>query len=216
MNKSADCELNMNRNKITNIPKPTNNLDAANKKYVDDRVGGQEIGLESNIYTLSSVGLIPHNLNHTNSAGFTCTASSELGTNHNAYKVLNPVNKSSWRVPNDKGHTISGGAEIINVATNFWIEISCPFEVRIYRFLIQPAEDTKLFLWKLQGKAEELWEDLPFKLEPLMDSTTRVFTLATPSEAKRYRCYRIFIEDAEGRNPGLNYWQLYALNPVLY
>jgi hypothetical protein len=54
-----------------------------------------------------------------------------------------------------------------------------------------------------------LWEDLPFKLEPLLNNTIKVFTL-DPKLAKGYWIYRLFIEEAEGTDPGINYWQLYA------
>ena len=57
------------------------------------------------------------------------------------------------------------------------------------------------------------WEDLPFQFEPL-EGDTKVFTLENPRLAKGYWCYQIFIEEAEGVDPGLTYWQLYAVNSV--
>lgn len=56
----------------------------------------------------------------------------------------------------------------------FWIEIECPFEVNVYRFSIQPADNTKLVKWKMQGRMDgfHLWEDIPFTLEALQGNTT--------------------------------------------
>ena len=62
--------------------------------------------------------------------------------------------------------------------------------------------------------AYHLWEDLPFTLEALESNTTRMFTLENPRLVKGYWCYQIFIEEAEGVNPGLTYWQLYTVNSV--
>ena len=119
--------------------------------------------------------------------------------------VFNPANKSSWRVTSDMA-----------ITSNFWSAIECPFAVRVYRFSIQLAENTKLVKWKIQGRMDgfHLWEDLLFTTEPLEGGTTRVFTLENPELAREYWHYRIFIEEAEGVNPGLMYWQLYTVNPV--
>ncbi len=59
-----------------------------------------------------------------------------------------------------------------------------------------------------------MWENLSFNIEPLIDNSIKVFTLENLKLAKSYYDYRIFIEEAEGENPGLNYWQLYEINPV--
>ena len=190
-------DLHMGGNKISNIGEPVYDFDVASKKYVDEKI--------VNLYTLSTTGLIPHHINVIDATGFVVTTSSNHGNNHTGYKVFNPANKTSWRVTSDMLKT-----------TNFWIAIECPFAVRVYRFLIQPAENTKLVKWSIRGRMDSfhLWEDLPFTLEAIEGNTTRVFTLANPKLAKEYWCYSILIEEAEGTNPGLTYWQLYTVNPV--
>jgi hypothetical protein len=190
-------ELDMSCNKITNLGEPSHNFDVASKKYVDENF--------VNLYTLNTTGLIPQHITLIDATGFVVNTSSNHGNNHAGNKVFNPANKTSWRVTSDTFTT-----------TNFWIEIECPFEVSIYRFSIQPAENTKLIKWKIQGcmDAYHLWEDLPFILEVLEGNTTKIFTLENPKLAKGYWCYRIFIEEAEGINPGLTYWQLYTVNNV--
>lgn len=203
--------LNMNNFKIKNVCIPTDQFDAVNKEYVDSDFIQLNENLQlkaekkyvEDLYTLSTYGLVPHFINPINATGFVVSASSELGNNHAGHKVLIPNNKTCWRVADGNGR-------------DCWIGITCPFEVRIYRFAIQPAENSKLIKWKIQGRMDvfHLWEDLLFTLKPLLDNSTRMFTLENPKLAKGYWDYRIFIEEAEGESPGLTYWQLYTINPV--
>ena len=218
-------DLDMGGSKVVNLSDPNSDSDAVNKKYftdvlniVDERINHLMTSTQDvdsrilaliekpeNLYTLSTTGLVPHHIGTIDATGFIVTTSSNHGSNYTGHKVFNPSNNSSWRVTSDLAKT-----------TNFWICIECPFEVKVYRFSIQLAGDTKLVKWKMEGcmDAFHLWEDLPFTLEALEGRTTKVFTLENPGLAKGYWRYRIFIEEAEGVNPGLIYWQLYTVNPV--
>lgn len=216
-------ELDMGGNRVVNLADPNEDGDGVNKKYltevlniVDERINllitnTQDVALIltlieklQNSCTLSTNGLIPHHISPIDATGFIVSTSSILGVNHTGYKVFNPANRSSWRVTSDS-----------LITSNFWIEVQCPFAVRVYRFSIQPAENTKLVKWKMQGRMDVFhsWEDLLFITEPLVGNT-RVFTLENPELAREYWHYRFFIEEAEGVNPGLTYWQLYTINPV--
>lgn len=188
-------DINMDGNKIKNVGQPIHNLDVVSKKYVDDKFEQM-----LNLYTLSTTGLVPHPIE---ASGFVVNTSSELNAEYRGQKVFNALNRNQWKVADSNRR-------------NFWIEVSCPFEVRIYRFLIQPAENTKLLKWRIEGCMDEFhrYDALPFTTEPLTSTTTKAFTMENPKLARGYWRYRIFVEEAEGENPGLTYWQLYAINPV--
>jgi hypothetical protein len=223
INKAGDKmngELDMCDNLIKNVSMPFDQFDAAPKEYIDQNdavafnkakeyVDQKVLNLKQymeekivNLYTLNTNGLVPHFINPINATGFVVSANSTLNNLHAAHKIFIPNNNSSWRVD--------------GISTNFWIEIKCPYESCIYKFSIQPADNTKLIKWKIQGRNNgfHLWENLSFNIEPLIDNSIKVFTLENLKLAKSYYDYRIFIEEAEGENPGLNYWQLYAINPV--
>jgi hypothetical protein len=205
LDKTVQEDLDMKNHKITNVGVPFQNMDAVNKEYADLNFTALNNNIESikenrklnTIQHYCAAGLIPLYLSTQNNAGFTVNTSSSIGTNHGGYKVLNPTSKTCWRV--------ATGSE------NFWIEIECSFKVTIYRFMIQLAENTKFLKWKIQGAMDRyhLWEDLLFNLEPLLNNNIKVFTLDSKL-AKGYWIYRLFIEEAEGTDPGINYWQLYA------
>lgn len=196
--------LNMNNNKIINVEEPTHILDVANKKYVDSNFITKQYMEEeiANLYTLSTVGLVPHLTNSVDETGFFVSTSSYLSSEYMGYKVFNPTRNTQWRVAND----VQGES----VATNFWIQIDCPEDVRIYKFSIKYPEDVVLVRWKILGRVGLGWEDLAFNTQ----SDAHTFQLENPSLAGLYRSYRIVIERALGLNPGLIYWQLYTVNPV--
>ena len=113
---------------------------------------------------------------------------------------------TQWRVAND--------TEGISTATNFWIQIKCMLPVKVYMIALKAAENTKIIKWKLQGNTDVFheWIDLPFNSQPL-EGTTKLFMI-DPKLAPEYLLYRIFVEEAEGINPGLSYWQLYTVNYI--
>ena len=190
--------INMNAFKITNVGEPVNNDDAVNKKYVDEQ------NAPKNMYFLSTVGLVPHLSSSRDKSGFVVIESSFKDNNHLGCKAFNLMRNSEWRVAD----------KIIN---NFWIELHCNEPVRIYKFTARTPVSTKLLKWKIQGGASRgsSWEDLPFTpIIPIEHAITYTFT-TDPKVAKEYECYRLFVEEAEGDNPGLIHWQLYTVNPVL-
>lgn len=201
VNKSGDTmqgNLNMGSNKISNVGEPIENTDVVNKKYVDNNI--------SNLYILSTTGFVPHLTSPRDKTGFYVETSSSM-ENHGGYKVFNTTSKTQWKV-DDRDRAIS---------SDFWIKLECPFAVRVYKFCIKPAETTKLTKWKIQGALDmyHLWDDLEFDLEPIDHTITSVFTLKNPKLAKPYWVYRIFVEEAQGINPGLSYLQLYTVDPII-
>ena len=201
VNKTGDImqgNLNMDGNKISNVGEPLDNSDVVTKKYADDKI--------SNLYILSTTGFVPHLTSPRDKTGFYVETSSSM-ENHAGYKVFNPASKTQWKVDD---------RDRIN-SSDFWIKLECPFAVRVYKFCIKPTKLQTLTKWKIQGALDRyhLWEDLEFDLEPIDHTTTSVFTLKNPKLAKPYWWYRIFIEEAEGMNPGLSYLQLYTIDPVI-
>ena len=189
-------DINMGGNKITNVYDPINPRDVVTKQYMEEEI--------SNLYTLSTNGLVPHLTNSMDESGFFVSTSSYLRTEYMGYKVFNPSKNTQWKVEND----IEGE----QVATNFWIEVNCPEFVRVYKFVIEPSDNTVLVRFKIQGRVGLEWEDLPFNTE--QQKSDHTFTLQNPSLAALYNSYRIFFERALGLNPGLCYCQLYTVNPV--
>lgn len=53
INPSINKELNLNQNKITNLGTPVNNLDAATKKYVDEKIGLKSETIEDTTHTFT-------------------------------------------------------------------------------------------------------------------------------------------------------------------
>ena len=196
LDKNITEDLNMNGHKICNLEDPRTNTDAANKKYVDSEIRKAVI--------LSNIGLIPQLKSNNDSSDYIVTASSELkydNMNNLAFQVFNPGKTSQWRVSDN--------------TTPFWIQIKCPKPVMVYRFSIRAAGETKFVKWKIQGNTDgfDTFKDLPFDTQPV-DFRTRHFEI-DPKLAKEYSIYRIFVEKAAGDKPGLSYWQLYTVNPVL-
>ena len=153
VNKSGDKmqgNLDLGGNKISNVGKPVDNSDIVTKQYIDEKI--------SNLYTLSTVGLVPYLTSPMDETGFFVSVSSAM-ENHGGYKVFNPTSKTQWKV-DDRDRVNS---------SDFWIKLECPFAVRVYKFCIKPTETTRLIKWKIQGALDmyHLWEDLEFDLEPI-------------------------------------------------
>ena len=80
--KSGDTlqgDLNMGGNKISNVAEPIHNLDAVSKQYVDEKF--------TNLYTLSTTGLVPPLTNNRDRSGYVVSISSEI-ENHQATECL--------------------------------------------------------------------------------------------------------------------------------
>jgi len=186
--------LNLNNHIILNVSNPINDTDVVNKRYVDDVI--------KNLVTLSPIGLIPNLTGNTNDEGFIVTSSSELSNEYAAYKAFSLSRNNQWRVAED-------------VRSNFWIQIECINPVKVYKFSIRNISGSLFVKWKIQGSNNsDEWIDLPFNINILPRNITSHFTIDHKLSSK-YIFYRIFVEEAVGKNLGLCYWQLYTVNPIL-
>ena len=177
--------------------------DAVNKKYLEQEL--QKICQAQsgkNLYVLDQNGLVPHLTSADDETGYSASASSDKDINHVACKAFNQLRSTEWRVSGD-------------VTENFWIELHCPEPVRVYKVTLAAAEGTKLISWKLQGANDSSpsWTDLPFDTRPV-ESFMRSFKI-DPILTKDYQLYKIIVEKSEGKNPGLRYFQLFTVSPVL-
>jgi hypothetical protein len=194
VNKSGDTlsgNLNMGGYSIRNVKDPVNGNDAVNRRCLDK------------LFIENSVGLIPNLNSNTNSkCGYKVAASSELKDNL-AFCAFNS-NRLGWAVA-------------AGVSTNFWIEITCPEPILIYKCTIRgrPTNGARIYNWKLQGNLGDgfhTWVDLYIAPNIFIDSSIYTFNVA-PSA--KYAQYRIFVNNAESDNPGLSYWQLYTVDQII-
>jgi hypothetical protein len=188
-------DLNMNGNKIGNVAEPIHNLDLVSKRYVDEKF--------TNLYTLDKAGLVPALTSNRDKSGYFIYTSSEL-ENHQGFRVFNNFKNASWKIASDN-------------TTMFWIQLVCHKPVKVYMFDIKPTENCKIIKWKIQGNTDGFheFEDLPISTKPLdgRDLLPNSFIIS-PHLTKQYLMYRIIVEEAEGSNPGLSYWQLYTVNDI--
>jgi hypothetical protein len=187
--------LNMGNNKIVNLQEPTGEQDAVSKKYVDE--------ISKNINTVrvvfNSCGLVPCLKSNEGKTGYQVHASSEYNEGYAAYNVFNNDEKRGW---------FTAG-----INKDFWIQVNCLQEVRIYAFAIRFRNDTILKNWKLQGSNNDTdWDDL-FTVNRPIDYGTNLFYIDAYKK-RAYKQYRIYVIEADGINCGLSYWQLYSADPV--
>ena len=178
----------MNDNYITGLHYPTDSKNAATKQYVDLRC------------VKNSVGYVPNLIsNNRNKSGFIVSASSEVRPAE-ACNVFNAT----------RGEWLSG------VNRDFWIQIRCPEAVWIYRFAVRGVKIGTIKNWKLQASNDDnTWDDIYDNLE---DGNGRYIdhNLQMPDIESliRYSNYRIIVSNADGANPGLNYWQLFTVDTL--
>ena len=96
------------------------------------------------------------------------------------------------------------------ISENFWIEITCPEPVLIYKCSIRGLYG-RIYDWKLQGNIGDdfhMWTDLYVSVEANIDRSSLLTFNISPSI--KYLKYRIYVNAAEARTPGISYWQLYS------
>ena len=192
--------------KIRSIPDPINLTDAVNKMYVDKRFldyDRKQHDKFSQTITLSNSGLIPNLAINNGKTGFTASASSELSNDFAACKVFSHNrNNTQWRV-------------VDGVNNKFWISISCPHPVKIYRFHLRINENARFLKWRIEGSNDsENWFRLPFHTDLEYSDELKKYSVSDLREIKEYDNYRIVVDEAAGSNIGLTYWQLFTINHV--
>ena len=203
-------ELNMNGHQILGLKNPTNDGEACNKKYVDLKAA--ELKSESSLLSIyfntlmnnltiqNKVGHVPIlNSNLDSKYGFKVTTNSERPESKQAFNAFT-YKKSEW---------ITNG-----VNRNFWIQIQCPERIKIWRFALRGKDSGQdyIYKWSLQGRSNNEWIDIYTANNDPMKNVMKYFDVS-PKEG--YINYRIFVEEAEGQNPGLSYWQLYTVDNVV-
>jgi hypothetical protein len=206
-------ELNMNGQQIIGLKNPTDDDEACNKKYVDLKAA--ELKSESSLKPIyfntlmnnltihSKLGYVPIlNSNLDSKYGFKVTTSSEQPESKQAYNAFT-YKKNEW---------ITNG-----VNRNFWIQIQCPEGIKIWRFALRGKGSGQdcIYKWRLQGKNNNEytnWNDIYTANNDPINNVMKYFDVS-PNEG--YINYRIFVEEAEGQNPGLSYWQLYTVDNVV-
>jgi hypothetical protein len=189
-------DIIMNDKCISDLHNPKLPQDAATKNYVDAR------------YVKNNVGCVPDlNTNSDNNSGFTVSASSERNGDSQAYNVFNSW-KADWAVGDADTNVIQGHRIPIP-----WIQLQCPEKIRIHKFAVRSVRDSndKILRWKLQASNDKnSWNDLYTGSE--MATTTSFFNVDC---LKEYIYYKIVIHQSKGKYPGLSYWQLYTLDPIV-
>ena len=139
VSKSGDTlqgDLNMADNKITNIAEPMHDTDVVSKRYIDEKF--------TNLYTLSTTGLVPPLTSNRDRSGYVVNTSSEI-ENHLGYRVFNHSKNAAWRIA-------------IDSTTMFWLHLVCRKPVKVYMFDIKAAENCKIIKWKIQGNTDGFHE----------------------------------------------------------
>src|SRR5271163_4123559 len=188
--------LDMGNSKIVNLQESTEEQDAVSKKYVDE--------ISKNINTdrvvFNRCGLVPCLKSNDGKTGYQVHASSKYSNEYAAYNVFSDDDEN--RVWSTAG-----------INKDFWIQLNCFQETRIYGFTLRAINQTELIQWKFQGSNNDTdWVDLVTDTFAVDDVTEFHSTEAYKKEA--YKQYRIYVIVAIGINCGLSHWQLYSADPV--
>ena len=176
----------MNNNRIMGLEDPQSGQDACTKKYVDTKYVKCQSG---HINTLID--------NNNNKQGFIVSASSEKA-NGLAYRAF------AWT-----GEWVSA-----NSTGPIWIQIRCQFAIRIHKIGLKgrKVSSEKIKRWILQASNDGVdFTDL-LSQNTVLDNSAIQFYDVTCLEAFSY--YRLNILEFEGSAPGLNYFQIYNLDPI--
>jgi hypothetical protein len=177
-------DVEMSGNFIKKLRHPVFDQDAVTKLYVDARCVNNNVGYVPNLIT-----------NDRNKTGFTVKASSEFGLNL-AYNVFSII-----------------GEWLSEVNSNFWIEVECPEPVRIHKMALRSVSTCIIRNWLLQaGNENDLWANLYEAYSDSIDHTE--VTIIEVDSYRKYSKYRIFINDIEGEQGGLSYWQLFTVDSL--
>jgi hypothetical protein len=175
----------MNDNRIAGLPNPIFDRDACTKLYIDNKFVKNQLGY---IPTLQENALGKN--------GFISSASSE--------KPNSQANRAFHL----------NGEWIASITTGpIWIQIQCPFPIRIHKIGLKGRRPSaeKVKKWTIQGSTDGAdFTDLLISntvIEPSLQFYDVKYLAA-------FSYYRLNIIEFEGLNPGLNYFQIYSLDPL--
>jgi hypothetical protein len=178
-------DIIMSGNSIKNLRDPVMDKDAVTKLYVDTLCVKNNVGYVPNLIT-----------NAKNKVGFTVKASSEVGLNL-AFNVFSIIGE--WLSQTD---------------TSFWIQVECPEAVRIHKIALRSVSTGIIKNWLLQAaNFDDNWQTL-FEIYADSIDHTQITSIDVDSYRK-YSKYRIFINEIEGEQGGLSYWQLYTVDSLV-
>ncbi len=189
--------LDMGNNKISNLLDPEQGKDCANKTYVDLKIKNKI----DRIVVFNRSGLVPNLNSNESKSDYLVYASSEYSRDYSAYKAFNSSEDSEWATA--------------GVNKNFWIRLVCSANVRIYAMKLRARKGSKIIDWKFQGRSHITgnWDDLVVLHQTPVDSDSYTF-YTDAYKTRTCSSYRLYINDAEGVNPGLRYWQLFSADEI--
>ena len=187
--------------RLTMLTDPSNPQDAATENYV------LNVAQPKKLYS----GYIPKlfsNPNTTDSikTGFVATASSVYS---NQYIASNPFSYNYQITPGVFGDWATNGVTI-----NFWLQIQCPNQVRIWKVALTGRTQTgtqRIYNWWIQGSTDNFVTatTLYTAANVYLDSTPQQFLIPTTA-TQYFQFYRIYAFNGEAPNPGLSYFQLFV------
>ena len=187
-------DVRMNSNHLTNLPIPTLPHEAATKLYVD--ATPRKI-LQGYIPNLKSTGNVKND-----KFGFVVTASSHLNSGFHPVYAFNGLYK-----PRGNGCRWATNGE----TSHFWIQIECPDLVRPWRIALRGVDGNRqrIYRWKLGGTTDgNIFTDLYEAPNPtFIGDQIQYFTFET---TEKFNIFRLFCLEAEPRNPGLSFMQLFV------
>ena len=186
-------DMRMNGNRITNLQAPIFPHEVANKLYVDRTP--RKI-FQGYIPSLRSLGNLQNN-----KFGFIATASSSLNQH------FNPTNAFNMFYVNLRG---MGGEWATNQTRNFWLQIQCPDSVRVWKVGLRGRDNNRqrIYKWNITGSNDGESFTVLFRAPnpTYLGNEVQFFPFETPH---KYRYFRLDCEEAEPREPGISYFQLF-------
>ncbi|MFZ2497782.1 hypothetical protein [Methanosarcina sp.] len=178
-------DILMNNNFIGNVHDPRSQQDVVNKRYLESK------------FFKNQTGFIPalHD-NIFGKNGFISSASSEKPTGQ-AFRAF--ALTGEW---------------IASITTDpIFIQIKCPFPIRIHKIGLRGrrirTENVKK--WTLQGSNDGVdFTDLLIK-NSVIDTSLQFYGVTC---LETFSYYKLNILEFEGTAPGLNYFQIYSLDPI--
>jgi len=135
--------------------------------------------------------------------GFIATASSYAGGSFHPVHAFN----GSYR-PGAEGDWKTDGETL-----NLWIEILCPDLVRLWRIALRGSDSNteRIYKWRLEGSTNGYsFTTLCKAPNPtFIRSELRYFPIETSDS---FNIFRLFCLEAEPRDPGLSFMQLYVFS----